>query len=358
MLERIDALLTPRRGSSRVAHVSNALGTVNPVADDRAHRARARACRCWSTARRRRRTCRSTCRRSTATSTCSPATRCTARPASACSTASASLLEAMPPFQGGGDMIRSVTFEKRPGTTLPYKFEAGTPDIAGAIGLGAALDYLSAIGLERDRGARARPARPTPPAALSRDSRAARSSAPRAQKAEHPVVRAGRRAPARRRHHPRSRGRRDPHRPPLRPAGDGALRRRRRPRAPRWRSTTRARRSTRWSAAARQRAARSSRERMSICSDLYQEVILDHNRSRGTSARSKARATTRKATTRCAAIGSPCIVQVEGDRDRRRGVRGLRLRDFEGVGLADDRRAQGHDRGRGAARCSSGFTGW
>jgi len=59
------------------------------------------------------------------------------------------LLERMPPYQGGGDMIRSVTFEKTTFNDLPYKFEAGTPDIAGAIGLGAALDYLSGLGMDR-----------------------------------------------------------------------------------------------------------------------------------------------------------------------------------------------------------------
>jgi cysteine desulfurase/selenocysteine lyase len=58
-----------------------------------------------------------------------------------------SLLEEMPPFLGGGDMIRSVTFEKSTWNELPYKFEAGTPDIAGAVGLGAALDYICSIGL-------------------------------------------------------------------------------------------------------------------------------------------------------------------------------------------------------------------
>jgi cysteine desulfurase / selenocysteine lyase len=58
------------------------------------------------------------------------------------------LLEEMPPFLGGGDMIASVTFEKSTWNALPYKFEAGTPDIAGAIGLGAALDYITSIGLE------------------------------------------------------------------------------------------------------------------------------------------------------------------------------------------------------------------
>ena len=58
------------------------------------------------------------------------------------------LLANMPPWQGGGDMIRSVTFEKTSYNDLPYKFEAGTPDIAGAIGLGAAIDYLNEIGMD------------------------------------------------------------------------------------------------------------------------------------------------------------------------------------------------------------------
>ena len=63
--------------------------------------------------------------------------------------ARAELLEAMPPWQGGGDMISSVTFEKTTYNAVPYKFEAGTPHIAGAIGLGAAIDYLEAVGLAR-----------------------------------------------------------------------------------------------------------------------------------------------------------------------------------------------------------------
>jgi cysteine desulfurase/selenocysteine lyase len=58
-------------------------------------------------------------------------------------------LEAMPPFLGGGDMILSVSFEKTTFNSLPYKFEAGTPHIAGVIGLGAAVDYLNDIGLDR-----------------------------------------------------------------------------------------------------------------------------------------------------------------------------------------------------------------
>ncbi|MBC7501717.1 MAG: cysteine desulfurase [Herminiimonas sp.] len=60
----------------------------------------------------------------------------------------AALLESMQPFKGGGDMILSVTFEKTTYNTIPHKFEAGTPPIAAAIGLGAAVDYLSAIGMD------------------------------------------------------------------------------------------------------------------------------------------------------------------------------------------------------------------
>jgi cysteine desulfurase/selenocysteine lyase len=58
------------------------------------------------------------------------------------------LLEAMPPYQGGGDMIASVTFDKTIYNRLPYKFEAGTPNIADTIGLGAAIEYLNHLGLE------------------------------------------------------------------------------------------------------------------------------------------------------------------------------------------------------------------
>ena len=61
----------------------------------------------------------------------------------------AALLERMRPFKGGGDMILSVTFEKTTYNTIPYKFEAGTPPIAAMIGLGAAIEYVSAIGLDR-----------------------------------------------------------------------------------------------------------------------------------------------------------------------------------------------------------------
>ena len=59
------------------------------------------------------------------------------------------LLEAMPPYQGGGDMISKVTFEKTTYNELPYKFEAGTPNIADAIGLGKAIDYIKNIGIDK-----------------------------------------------------------------------------------------------------------------------------------------------------------------------------------------------------------------
>jgi cysteine desulfurase/selenocysteine lyase len=60
----------------------------------------------------------------------------------------ANLLDAMPPYQGGGDMISSVTFEKTLYNKLPHKFEAGTPHMEGAIGLGAALEYVNRLGIE------------------------------------------------------------------------------------------------------------------------------------------------------------------------------------------------------------------
>jgi cysteine desulfurase/selenocysteine lyase len=59
------------------------------------------------------------------------------------------LLEVMPPYQGGGDMIRKVTFEETEYNSLPYKFEAGTPSIADVVGLGAAIDYLTEIGMDK-----------------------------------------------------------------------------------------------------------------------------------------------------------------------------------------------------------------
>jgi len=58
------------------------------------------------------------------------------------------ILESMPPYQGGGDMISMVTFEKTRYNVLPYRFEAGTPNIAGVIGFGHAIDWLASVGVE------------------------------------------------------------------------------------------------------------------------------------------------------------------------------------------------------------------
>jgi cysteine desulfurase/selenocysteine lyase len=61
----------------------------------------------------------------------------------------AELLEAMPPYQGGGDMVRRVSFEKTLYNPPPFRFEAGTPNLEGAVGLAAAIDYLDGLGIER-----------------------------------------------------------------------------------------------------------------------------------------------------------------------------------------------------------------
>ena len=64
------------------------------------------------------------------------------------------LLEDMPPWQGGGSMIKNVEFEHTEFNKLPEKFEAGTPNVAGAIGLGKAVDYLNKVSMENDKKVR------------------------------------------------------------------------------------------------------------------------------------------------------------------------------------------------------------
>ena len=143
-LDAFDALLSPRTRIVAVGHVSNALGTVNPIARIIEHAHAAGAVVLVDGAQ--------------------------AVPHFAIDVQSlgcdfyvfsshkmfgptgvgvlygrASLLEAMPPYQGGGDMIASVTFEKTSYNVVPYKFEAGTPNIGGVVGFGAAIDYLSGI---------------------------------------------------------------------------------------------------------------------------------------------------------------------------------------------------------------------
>ena len=148
VMEEYERLLSPRTRMAAVAHVSNALGTVNPVRRmiELAHRAGAVVLVDGAQA--------------------APHLAVDVKALDADFYAISAhkiygpsgvgvlygkqaLLEAMPPWQGGGDMILSVTFEKTTYNELPYKFEAGTPNIAGVIGFGAALDYVGAIGLDR-----------------------------------------------------------------------------------------------------------------------------------------------------------------------------------------------------------------
>ena len=148
ILEEYAKLLNPRTRMVAVAHVSNALGTINPVAEvvAMAHRAGALALVDGAQA--------------------APHLKVDVQAIDADFYAlsghkmvgptgigilygKSKLLNAMPPYQGGGDMIKTVTFEKTTYADLPYKFEAGTPNIAGGIGLGAAVDYLNRIGLDR-----------------------------------------------------------------------------------------------------------------------------------------------------------------------------------------------------------------
>ena len=183
------------------------------------------------------------------------------------------LLEEMPPYQGGGEMIRSVTFEKTEYASPPARFEAGTPAIAGAIGLAAALDYLD--GLERAAIERAR--RGSSSLRHRGAESRSRSSADRHRGAQGggAVVRRRRRARPRCGHDPRPRGHRGARRPPLRPAGHAAL-----PCAGHRAGLPGDLQSPRRDRSAGRRSAQGTRG-LSLMSDLlalYQEVILDHNK--------------------------------------------------------------------------------
>jgi cysteine desulfurase/selenocysteine lyase len=148
ILEELERLLNPRTRILGIAHVSNALGTINPVAQivEMAHArgvpvlldgaqavphvpvdVRAIGCDFYAFS----------------------SHKVFGPTGIGVLYGKAALLEQMPPYQGGGDMILSVSFDKTTYNELPYKFEAGTPNIAGVIGLGAALDWVSGIGLDR-----------------------------------------------------------------------------------------------------------------------------------------------------------------------------------------------------------------
>ncbi len=184
------------------------------------------------------------------------------------------LLEAMPPYQGGGDMISSVTFEKTIYNKLPYKFEAGTPDIAGVIGLGAAIDYVNGLGIdniaahEHDLLAYATETVSAIPGVAPDRHREGKS--------RRAFVRAGRRASARYRNDPRPGRNRHSHRASLRAAGDGALRHPGHG-ARVVRALQHARRSRR--AGSRNRKSARGVCLMSDLRDLYQDVILEHSKA-------------------------------------------------------------------------------
>jgi cysteine desulfurase/selenocysteine lyase len=148
VMEEYEKLLNPRTRIVGIGHVSNALGTINPVREiiEMAHRHGALALVDGAQA--------------------VPHMKVDVQALDADFYAfsghklfgptgigvlygKSKLLNAMPPYQGGGDMIKTVTFEKTTYNDVPYKFEAGTPDIAGGIGLGAALDYVTNIGMDR-----------------------------------------------------------------------------------------------------------------------------------------------------------------------------------------------------------------
>ena len=131
------------------------------------------------------------------------------------------LLERMPPWQGGGDMILSVSFERTTYNALPYKFEAGTPNISGAIGLGAAVDFLESL----DRGAVHAHEHALLEYATRRlgEIEGLAHHRHRPREGEPRLLRGRGRASARPRHDSRRGRHRHPHRPSLRHAGDGVL---------------------------------------------------------------------------------------------------------------------------------------
>ena len=148
ILDTLDSLLTDRTKMVAVASVSNVLGTINPI-QEIARRATPPARSSSSMPPKACPTCRRTSANSAPTSSPSAATKCSAPPASASSTVAKTLLDAMPAFLGGGSMINRVWPDRFTPAELPAKFEAGTPPIAPAIALGAAIDYLNLIGLEK-----------------------------------------------------------------------------------------------------------------------------------------------------------------------------------------------------------------
>ena len=147
VMEEFERLLTPRTKMVAVVHASNALGTVNPVDQiiQMAHDVDAKVLVDGSQAVHHLRT---DVRALDADFYAFTGHKIYGPTGIGILYGKEALLDAMPPFLGGGDMIRTVTLEESTWNDLPYKFEAGTPHIAGAIGLGRAIEYLEGVGFE------------------------------------------------------------------------------------------------------------------------------------------------------------------------------------------------------------------
>ena len=148
IVEELERALTPRTRLVAIAHMSNALGTVNPV-DEIVRLAHARGVPVLLDGSQAAYHMPVDVQAIDCDFYAATGHKLYGPTGIGVLYAKASHLEAMPPFLGGGDMIRTVTLEGSTWNDLPYKFEAGTPDIAGAVGLGAALDYITAVGLAR-----------------------------------------------------------------------------------------------------------------------------------------------------------------------------------------------------------------
>lgn len=147
ILEAFDRLLTPRTKMAAVTHMSNALGTVTP-AREIVRLARAKGVPILIDASQAAYHMRVDVQALDCDFLVATGHKLYGPTGIGVLYGQQAHLEAMPPFMGGGDMISSVTFERSTWNALPYKFEAGTPDIAGAIGLHAALDYIDAVGFD------------------------------------------------------------------------------------------------------------------------------------------------------------------------------------------------------------------
>jgi cysteine desulfurase/selenocysteine lyase len=146
-VEAFEKLLGPRTRLAAFSHISNALGTVNPV-DDLVRLAHERGIPVLVDGAQAVPHQRVDVRALDSDFYCFSGHKLFGPSGIGVLHGKADVLEAMPPFMGGGEMILSVSFEKTVYKKIPHLFEAGTPDIAGAVGLGAAIDYVEGLGLE------------------------------------------------------------------------------------------------------------------------------------------------------------------------------------------------------------------